>query len=423
VTTSHGVTAAGSTLADPTGPLAGIRIVEVAQWVFVPGATAMLADWGADVIKVEHPVYGDAVRGLNQKNRPSHPASSHNTQHSNRNKRSIGIDLHNEAGHESLMRIVQTADVFVTNFLPEARRALRIDVDDVRASNPSIVYARGSGVGPRGDEVERGGYDYATFWGRAGVGNAFHNPALPYPVAGNASFGDLISSPVLAAGISAAIVKRLQTGEPSVVDVSLLGVGAWVMAGDIVTTALGRPQPSVALAPHDRPANPMVNIYKTKDGRFMTIVSLQSERSWPDFCTRIGRPDLLADPRFADAEQRAHHCAECVAEIDKAFADRTLDEWRSALAGADFVWEPMQTPGEVGRDPQILANRYLATVETLGDDTITPILVASPVQFEEQSCTPLRRAPYVGEHTEEILVEAGLTWDDIGRLKTEGAVS
>ena len=351
VTDSHGIAVADSTPADPTKPLAGIRVVEVAQWVFVPGATAMLADWGADVIKVEHPVYGDAVRGLNQKNRPNHPASSHNTQHSNRNKRSIGIDLHKEAGHDTLMRIVETADVFVTNFLPDARRRLRIDVDDVRASNPSIIYARGSGVGPRGNEVESGGYDYATFWGRAGVGNAFHNPSLPYPVAGNASFGDLISSPVLAAGISAAIVKRLQTGEPSVVDVSLLGVGAWVIAGDIVTTALGRPQPSVALAPHDQPANPMVNIYRTKDDRFMTVVSLQSDRSWPDFCARIGRPDLPDDPRFADAEQRARYRSECVAEIDQQFAKRTLDEWRSAFAGADFVWEPMQTPDEVGRDP------------------------------------------------------------------------
>lgn len=406
----------------PPLPLAGIRVLEVAQWVFVPAASAILADWGADVIKVEHPVHGDAVRGLNQVG-PKTLSSAHNTQHANRGKRGIGLQLDTPEGLEILMELVAGCDVFLTNFLPTVRARLGIDVEDVRKRNPDIIYARGSGVGPRGDEREVGGYDYATFWGRAGVGLTFHHPSLEFPVASNAAFGDLISAPVLAGGIAAALLDRERTGRASIVDVSLLGVGSWIMAGDVITAALGHPQPSVALTPHDEPRNPLVNIYRTRGGRYITVVSLQSDRDWPEFCERIGLPELITDPRFSSSALRMEHRHECVALLDAAFAARTLDEWRVQLAGTRFVWEAMQTPGEVAADPQVVANDYIVPLDRAGDESLPPMLVTSPVQFDETSPRNLHRAPEVGEHTEQVLLDLGYGWDDITRLKSKGVVN
>ncbi|MCU1458208.1 MAG: CoA transferase [Actinomycetia bacterium] len=408
--------------AGPPRPLAGIRVLEVAQWVFVPAASAILADWGADVIKVEHPVHGDAVRGLNQGG-PKTLSAAHNTQHANRGKKGIGLQLDTPEGREILLRLVDECDVFLTNFLPAVRSRLGIDVDDIRARNPRVVYARGSGLGPRGDEREGGGFDYATFWGRAGVGLAFHDPSLEYPVAGNAAFGDLISAPILAGGIAAALLDRERTGRADVVDVSLLGVGSWIMAGDIVTAALGDPQPSVALTPHAEPRNALVNIYRTRDHRYIALVSLQSDRDWPEFCARVGRPDLIDDPRFSSAARRMENRNACVEQIDAAFAAKTLDEWRRQLRGTRFVWEAMQTPGEVATDPQVIANDYLVPVDRTGDELLPPMLVASPVQFDETSPAELRRAPEVGEHTEQVLLDLGYGWDDITRLKSAGIVN
>ncbi len=321
------------------------------------------------------------------------------------------------------MELVARSDVFLTNFLPAVRARLGIDVDDVQQRNPGIVYARGSGVGPRGDERDAGGFDYATFWGRAGVGLTFHDPTLEYPVAGSAAFGDLISAPVLAGGIAAALLERERTGRASVVDVSLLGVGSWIMAGDVITTALGNPQPSVALTPHAEPRNPLVNIYRTRDRRYIALVSLQADRDWPELCARLAIPELVADPRFDTAARRMENRHECVAQLDAAFAARTLDEWRGQLAGTRFVWEAMQTPGEVATDPQVVANDYIVPLDREGDESLPPMLVASPVQFDETSRHDLHRAPEMGEHTEQVLLDLGYAWDDISALKARGIVN
>lgn len=398
--------------------LKGVRVVEVAQWWFVPAAGAVLADWGADVIKIEHPVTGDPQRGLVTSGLiPATGGVNFMIEQPNRGKRSISVDLAHPRGRDLLHRLVATADVFLTNFLPAARRRLQIELEDIRRINPKIIYVRGHGQGARGPDSEKGGYDAASFWCRGGICSALTSPGASAPIMQRAAFGDSTGGLALAGGIAAALFRRERTGEPSVVDLSLLGTAMWILAPDIIATKLiGGEFP--AFGRSDAP-NPIVNSYRTKDGRWLFLNMLQPDRFWPDLCRRLGRPDLIDDPRFADGMLRFQNRIECVRELDAIFAQRTLDEWRTALADAEGVWAPMQTPRELHDDPQAIANGYLAEVQRPDGTRFT--LVANPVQFDET--TPaLRPAPEHGQHTEELLLELGLSWEEIGACKEAGAI-
>ena len=401
-----------------TRVLEGVRVVEVAQWWFVPSAGAVLADWGADVVKVEHPVTGDPQRGLVTSGFfPPTGGVNFMMEQSNRGKRSVGLDLGNPRGREVLDALVRDADVFLTNFLPAARRKLRIEVDDIRAVNPKIVYARGHGHGARGPDVEKGGYDAASFWSRGGIGHALTPPGAERPIMQRAAFGDSAGGMTTAGGIAAALFHRERTGEPSVVDVSLLGTAMWIMAPDIVLARFTDQE--MPLFPRTQAPNPIVNSYKTQDGRWIFLSMLQPDRFWADLCTHLGRPDLIADPRFESSAKRAQNGAACVAALDEIFLSRTLDEWKQILATTDGVWAPVQHPGELYDDPQVIANGYLPEAEL--NDGSRAQLVANPVQFDEQPYA-LSGAPECGQNTEEVLLELGLSWDDLARLKSEKAI-
>jgi crotonobetainyl-CoA:carnitine CoA-transferase CaiB-like acyl-CoA transferase len=399
--------------------LEGVRVVEVAQWWFVPSGGAVLADWGADVVKVEHPVTGDPQRGLVTSGFfPPTGGVNFMMEQSNRGKRSVGIDLANPRGRDVLMKLVSTADVFLTNFLPAARRKLRIDVGDIRAVNPKIIYARGHGHGVRGPDVEKGGYDAASFWSRGGIAHALTPPGLDRPIMQRAAFGDSAGGMTTAGGIAAALFHRERTGEPSVIDVSLLGTAMWILAPDIVLAKFTDQE--MPIFPRTQAPNPIVNSYRTKDQRWVFLNMLQPDRFWADFCTHIGRPDMITDARFESGMARFQNREACVAELDAVFASRTLAEWRERLADVEGVWAPMQTAKEVGQDVQAVANGYLTEVDR-GDGT-TFTLVASPVQFDETTPT-LRPGPDMGQHTEEVLLAAGYTWEELAALKEAGAIS
>lgn len=399
--------------------LAGVRVIEVAQWWFVPAAGAILADWGADVIKIEHPVSGDPQRGLMTSGLiPNTGGVNFMVEQPNRGKRSVGIDLARPRGRELLDRLVESADVFLTNFLPAARRRLQIEPEDLRRVNPKLIYVRGHGQGAEGPDREKGGYDAASFWCRGGICHALTPAGAEAPVMQRAAFGDSTGAMGLAAGVAAALFHRERTGEAALVDVSLLGTAMWLMAPDIIATKLmdgELPKFERAEAP-----NPIVNSYRTKDNRWLFLNMLQPDRYWPDLCRRLGRDDLIDDPRFANGMARFQNRAECVRILDETFAQRTLAEWRAVLAEAEGVWAPMQTARELHEDPQALVNGYLPEVDRGDGSRFT--LVASPVQFD-QSSPPLRPAPDHAQHTEEVLLALGLSWEDLASYKKDGAIS
>lgn len=400
------------------GPLDGIRILEVAMYGFVPSCGAVLADWGADVVKVEHAVTGDPQRGLRQTGSLRVEGDPNpNVEHANRGKRSIGLNVAVPEGKAVLDALIRRSDVFLTSFLPAARTKLRIDVDDVRAVNPRIIYARGSALGPRGPEAGSGGYDLTAFWARASTAASITPPSAEGMISPPApAYGDTVSGTNLAGGIAAALLKRERTGEPSIVDVSLLSSGLWAMGhGIALSLHLGKPWTAPEPGVHGSPANPLSGLYRTADGRYLAFVMLQPAVFWADVCRHIDRPDLAADPRFATAELIAANTAAGAALIQEALATRTLAEWTSRFGSLAGPWAPVQDTLQVGEDPQIRANDYLVTAGDLE-------LVANPVQFD--AATPqLGPAPEFAAQTEEILLELGLDWGRIAGLKDAGAVT
>lgn len=398
--------------------LSGIRVVELASWTFVPSAGAVLADWGADVIKIEHPETGDPQRGLiNSGIVAGAGGVNHFIEQPNRGKRSFGLDTSTPEGLELLMKLVETADVFLTNLLPDSRRRMGIDVEQLRTRNPKIIYARGHGYGTKGEMADHGGFDLAAYWARGGIGNAYSVGDGCYPPIQRPAFGDVYAGLAIAAGIAGALVKRERTGEPSIVDVSLLGAAIWQLGPDVVGAGVtGQDVPRFQL---EEMPNPVASFYQTRDGRFITFVLLQADRFWGDFCTRINRPDLIGDERYANAAARFENRADCIAELRKALASEDLAHWEKAFAGFDGVWDVMRTAHEIHTDPQAIANGYLPrTTDANGNEFA---LAASPVQFDE-SALALSGAPGHGEHTDTLLAELGYSEDEIIDFKVKSVV-
>jgi crotonobetainyl-CoA:carnitine CoA-transferase CaiB-like acyl-CoA transferase len=403
-------------------PMSGVKIVEVAQYTFTPAAGAVLADWGAEVIKVEHAVTGDAQRGI-QVGTGGASAGSFQPmmEHPNRGKRSIGLALENPAGREVLMELVADADVFLTNFLPAARRRLGLELEDIRAANPDIIYVRGSGHGQRGPDAEKGGFDGSTFWGRMGTGWGTTPPDSPRLITmPSGAYGDSIGGMTIAGGIAGALFARERTGETSVVDVSLMSVGAWMMALSLCTEMLtGEVNEPLPLdSPPSIAVNPLIGNFRTSDGRWINLCVLQPSRFWVDACQHLGLDDLAKDERYADARTIMAEAVPLGERIAEAFASQTYGHWLEALRTFEGQWAPVQNPTEIVEDPQMEANGYLLPVtDAEGNDRR---LVANPVQFDEVAPT-ISRAPQFAEHTDEILRELGRDDEQILQLKIDGA--
>jgi len=397
----------------------GVRVVELAAWTFVPAAGAVLAEWGAEVLKIEHPEGGDPQRGLISSGLVPGAGSGVNffIEQPNHGKKSVAINVQHPDGRAALLDLCRTADVFLTNWLPGPLSRARLEVDDIRAVNPDIIYVRGHGQGRRGPDADRGGYDSSSFFARSGVMNTLTYGDDPYGPTQPAAFGDLPGGQTIAGAIAAALFRRERTGETSVVDISLLAFGMWVNAPDIVMSKLfGGPLPKMT---RDALPNPLVNRYLTKDGRLVQLVMLQPLRFWPELLTAVGRPELAVDERFATAEGMFANRVEGTRLLDEIFATRTLSEWQDVLQGIKGVWSPVQRGLDLYDDPQVLANGYLGDVAAVDGSTFQ--LVANPVQFDEQPNT-LVRAPELGEHTDDVLRGIGYDDEAIIALKVGNAI-
>jgi crotonobetainyl-CoA:carnitine CoA-transferase CaiB-like acyl-CoA transferase len=400
--------------------LNGVRILEVAEHTFVPAASAVLADLGAEVIKIEHVTRGDAMRGLASSGIAVVPGNVHVLlEHSNRGKKSLGLDLTAPEGIEILYKLAATSDVFLTNKLPSVRKRLKIDLDPIRSHSPRIIYVRGTGQGERGPDADKGSYDSLAFWARAGVAIGAKRPEynlMPAPPA--PGFGDSIGAMTIAGGIMGALFHRERTGEPTVVDISLLGTGLWAM-GQAMALSLVLKRPW-SPPPATFSFNPLVRNYATKDGRELSFTCLQAAKYWPMLCQVIERPELKDDARFADQASLVKNSQPAIEILVEVFASATLEEWQKRLETFEGQWCVVQDTLEAAEDPQTLANGYLQECQTASG---TPFrLVAVPVQYDEQPAKP-GRAPEFNEHGDAILGDLGLDWDAIIDLKARGVVA
>ena len=381
-----------------TGPLEGIKVIELGVWVAGPAAGGILADWGADVIKVEPPA-GDPARmfgrmlGIETGESPPFEMD-------NRGKRSIVLDLATDDGRAAALDMITTADVFLTNVRPGALRRFGLDFETATAANPGLVYGLITGYGESGPDADRAAYDVAAFWARAGLAHLLSRPGESPPFQ-RGGMGDHSAGMTMAAAVCAALVARGRTGSGQLVTTSLYRQGAYTVSFDLNTFLLTGH--SIAIGQRESMGNPCMNNYVAGDGRRFWIVGLQGDRHWPALCRAVGRPDWLTDTRYATGRSRAANAVDLIGELDAIFATKGLDEWAKAFAAEpEFFWSPINAIEDVVADEQFHAAGGIVYVPD-GDSTVP--MVATPADFHGTPWAPRSAAPLLGEHTDEILAE------------------
>jgi crotonobetainyl-CoA:carnitine CoA-transferase CaiB-like acyl-CoA transferase len=397
------------------GPLDGVRVVELGVWVAGPAAGGLLADWGADVVKIEPP-QGDPARGFAKMlggDVPFNPPFEMD----NRSKRSIVVDFARPGGLDLARELVDGADVFLTNIRLDALERLGLDPETLAATNPGLVYGIITGFGMAGDDRDRAAYDIGAFWARSGIAGLLTQPGGQPPFQ-RGGMGDHGAGMTLAAAICAALVARGRSGEGQLVHTSLLRNGMYTISFDL-NTALRFGVP-LAVAKREGMTNPAINCYRDSEGRWFWLIGLEGERHWPDLCRAVDHPEWIDDDRFSTADARREHIAELIGLLDQTFATRTRAEWGTALDREDMWWAPVQTTDEVLADPQAWAGNGF--VEVPGDGT-TVTMVNTPVDYAGTPSGPRALPPELGEHTDEILAELGREPSAVAALRERGVVA
>lgn len=399
------------------GPFEGIRVVEIGVWVAGPAAGCVLADWGADVVKIEPPGIGDPSRTFARMlggDLPSNPIFEND----NRGKRSIVLDLASDAGRGVALELLDRADVFVTNVRMAGLERLGLDPKSLAARNPRLVYGAISGYGFAGPDADRAAYDIAGFWARSGIAAALTSPGH-HPPFQRGGMGDHNAGLALAGGIAAALYKRERSGEGQLVTTSLLREGLYTLSFDLAVAL--RYGVGIAVADRHSMANPCINNYQDKDGRWFWLVGLEGDRHWPPLARVAGHPEWIDDPRFATAGKRAANARELIAQLDAIFATKTRAEWGEIFERErDLWWAPVQNTDEVLADPQVHAAGGFVEVP---DGEASTLLPATPVDFAGTPWAPRAMAPALGQHTDAILGELGRGSEQIAALRAQKVVA
>ena len=396
------------------GPMDGVKVVEIGLWLAGPACGAILADWGADVVKIE-PLDGDPFRGYaylfgGEANPPF--------ELDNRGKRSIAVDLRQRAGLQVALDLLAEADVLVTNYRPGGLERLGLDWPSVHAHNPRLVYLSLTGYGLEGPERDRAAYDMGAFWARAGVAASLtlEGQPLPYQRGG---MGDHMTGLAAAGGVAAALFRRERTGEGSLVETSMLRLGMYQMGTDL--SANVRLGTKTFATPLHEAVNPLLTGYQGSDGEWFWLLCLEGDRHWPRVLAALGRPELGDDPRFTTMEGRGANARVVAAELQAVFATRTRDEWGEIFDREGVWWARVQHTHDLVDDPQ--ANAARGFVEMPLPDGTTARMVATPVDFDGRSPEIRQPTPELGQHTELVLLEMGRTWDEIEALRDSGAIA
>ncbi len=397
--------------------LEGLKVVEYATYVAAPGAGGIMADWGADVIKVEPPG-GDPIRLFFASAGVEGESVNPVFELDNRGKRGIVLDTAQEAGRDALLRLIGGADVFLTNVRPGGLKRAGLDHEALLKRNPRLVYASLTGYGLEGPDADRPGMDSAAFWARSGVAALFR-PKGGEPVQLRTAFGDHVASMAIVAGVMSALYERQRTGKGRLVEASLLRVAHYAAGSDLAIqhtygrTASNRPRRNVP--------QPMINYYRTKDERWISLLARQGERDWPALCRALKLDHLINDERFSKAKARRSHGPELVDALDAAFAELTLAEAQGRLDAEQMVWAPVLTAAEAVSDPQ--AEAAGAIVHTPQPDGTTIKAPAAPIRFPGADDGPKGPGPQLGQHTRAVLSELGYSEAEIDAFYASGAAS
>ena len=391
----------------------GIRVVELGLWVAGPACGGILADWGAEVIKVE-PHSGDPFRGLewlygDEINPPF--------ELDNRGKRSVVLDLQSESGSKVMHRLIEDADVFLTNYRPGGLRRLGLDHETLTSRYPRLIYASVTGMSLRGDEADRQAYDIGAFWSRSGIAHALSSEGDVPPVQ-RGGMGDHMTGLAAASGVSAALFHREKTGEGQLVETSLMRIGTYMLGWDHNVTAISGDD--VVVRSRDEQPNPLINCYRCADGKWLWMLGLEGERHWPQVVDALKAENWLEDHRFSTIETRLENTNALTLEIDAVLATKDRDEWGQIFDEKNVWWAPVQSSLELLNDRQSQAAGCWIQVPTGDGETVE--MVASPVDFSKSEWAARAVAPQLGQHPEAVLLELGFDWDEIEVLKDSGAI-
>jgi len=402
------------------GVLDGLKVLSMELMEAMPSTTVWMADWGADVIKIE-PLTGDQFRGTRRIQGASAYIDINGAvvnprfEILNRNKKSIALDLKQQAGKDIVYKMVKTADVFTTNNEARALDNLKMDYETLRGYNPKLVYAFLNAYGTKGPDKDGPGYDRVAAWARAGFQHLIGEPGSIPPNQRSGMMDRTTGAHVLA-GVLAALWHREKTGEGQKIECSLFHSAVWIISGDVQVALVANP---LGRDDRTRSANPLWNTYRCKDDRWICLGMMRAEPFWGPFCQAIGRPELENDERFVDTEARRVNNLALIHILDEVFATKDVDDWCERFRKDNLIFAKVQNAVEVTEDPQALANDFYVDLHHPAGEV--PI-VATPVKFIQNPATVRGPAPEIGQNTEEVLLELGYSWEDIGGLKEKAVI-